>query len=192
MTQRAERLKIERPTGPVRTARGPLVWKDTMNTRTFISVLSVTVMLSIASITGAGAFALELDEIIERMNATAESIKDVEATATLTKYDSVFEETYVSKRKLYFARPHLARVDTFEKRKGREVLTRQFILGEDFVLQVWPETRHGELRRLSAEQIKEMCDDSNDPISFFGRKPDEIRKDFNIEKIVPPTGGSDK
>jgi len=147
-------------------------------------------MLSIASSTGAGAFALELSDIIERMNATAESIRDLQTTAKLTRYDSVFEETYVSKRKLYFARPHLARVDTFEKRKGREALTRQFILGKDFVLQVWPETRHGELRRLSAEQIKEMCDDSNDPISFFGRKPDEIRKDFDIEKIVPPTGNS--
>ena len=192
MTQRAERLKIERPTGPVRTARGPLVWKDTMNTRTFIRVLSITVMLSIASSTGAGAPALELDEIIERMNATAESIRDVEATAKVTRFDSVFEDTYPSKRKLYFARPHLTRVDTFEKRKGREVLTGQFILGEDFVLLVWPETRHGELRRLSAEQIKEMCDNSNDPISFFGRNLSEIRKDFQIEQISPPEDTRDK
>ena len=153
-------------------------------------MLSVTVMLSIASSTGVGAFALELDEIIEHMNATAESIKDLQATAKRTRYDSVFEKTYLSKRKLYFAQPHLLRVDTFEKRKGREVLIGQFIVGEDFVLLVWPETRHGELRRLSPEKIEQMKNDSNDPISFFGRKPDEIRKDFNIERIVPPTGNS--
>jgi len=138
------------------------------------------------------AQAFDLEEIVEHMNTTAESIKDVEAAATLTKFDSIFEETQTSKRKLYFARPHLARVDTYEKRKGRDVLTRQIILGKDFVLNVWPETRHGELRRLSPDQIERMKNDRNDPISFFGKKLSEIRKDFHVEQINPPAETSGK
>ena len=143
-----------------------------------------------ALLLGVGSLACgyDLEEVVQHMNASAASIKDVAASAKVTRYDSVFEETHVSTRRLYFQRPHLARVDTFEERKGRQVLTQQFILGKDFALQVWPETHHGELHKLTSEQIERMSTDRNDPISFFGRNIDEIRKDFRLEQVPVPKG----
>jgi outer membrane lipoprotein-sorting protein len=150
--------------------------------RTLARLAAAAIFLALAP----RACAFTLEEIVHHMNATSESIKDVEATAKVTKFDSVFETTTVTGRKLFFQRPHLARVDTYETRKGKEVLAQQFILGKDFALQVWLETKHGELRKLSAEDIARMDRDRNDPISLFGKNIDEIRKDFNIELAAPP------
>ena len=152
--------------------------------RTALALLSLLLLLALAP----PARAYDLEEIVKHMNATAESIKDVQAAAKVTRFDSVFEETHVSARTLFFARPHLARVDTFETRKGKLALTQQFILGKDFTLQVWPETRHGEKRMLSPEAIDRMTRDRNDPISFFARNIDDIRKDFKLEQVDPPKG----
>ena len=152
--------------------------------RTAIRLLPAFLLLAF----GSSLWATDLDEVVKHMNATSESIKDVQATAKVTRYDSVFEETRTSARKLFFQRPHLARVDTFETRRGKEVLTQQFILGKDFTLQVWPETRHGEKRLLSPEEIDSLSRDRNDPISFFARNIDDIRKDFNLELAASPAG----
>ncbi len=129
---------------------------------------------------------LTLEEIVGHMNETSAALKDIQAAAKVTKYDADFDEAFLSSRKLYFQRPHLYRIDTFRQQKGKDVLTEQFIVGKDFILRTWPPTHHGELRRLSPDEIERMANDRNDPISFFGRSLEDIRKDFSIEQVAPP------
>jgi len=152
--------------------------------RKLFLLLPIALVLALVS----QARALELEEIVKHINATAASIKDVQASVKVTEFDSIMEKTNVSARTLYFALPHLTRVDSFKTRNGKDVLTEQLIIGKDFILRVWPQTRHGELTKLTPEDIEKMTKDRNDPISFFGKNIDDIRKDFQLQQIDPPAG----
>ena len=132
--------------------------------------------------------ALDLEEVLSHMNGKVESIKDLEASAKVTKYDSVFEMTSAERMKLFFQRPYLARADTYRKEGAQEVLTTQYILGTNYILKVWPPTRTAERRLMDPKEIERMAAESNDPVSLFTRKPEVIRKDFLIEAIALPTG----
>lgn len=145
--------------------------------------------LAVLAFPGAARAELTVDEALERMNRQASTINDVRATAKVTKYDSIFEEKHRLRMELYYRKPDLSRVDTFRKRQGREVHTHQVIIGQDFLLRVWPENRHGELRRLDPEELKRRREDRNDPLTFFSRKPDDLKKDFNITMLESSTPG---
>ena len=128
---------------------------------------------------------LTVDEVLDQMNKKSTSITDLRATAQVTKYDSVFEEKHQLRLEFFYKKPDLTRVDTYKKRDGKEVHSLEFILGKDFVLRVWPENRHGELRHVDPEEMKRLRENRNDPLSFFSRTPEDLKKDFDV-KLVPP------
>jgi len=130
-----------------------------------------------------------VDEVLDQMSRKSASIKDLRATAQVTKFDSVFEEKHQLRLELFYKKPDLTRVDTYRKREGKEVHTQQLILGKDFVLRVWPENRHGELRRMDPEEMKRQREDRNDPLTFFSRTPEDLKKDFDIKLVGPETPG---
>jgi outer membrane lipoprotein-sorting protein len=125
-----------------------------------------------------------VDEVLDQMNKKSVSITDLRATAQVTKFDSVFEENYQSRLELAYKKHDLTRVDTYKKRDGKEVHSQELILGKDFVLRVWPENRHGELRHMAPEEMKRMRENRNDPITFFSRTPEDLKKDFDV-KLLP-------
>jgi outer membrane lipoprotein-sorting protein len=128
---------------------------------------------------------LTVDEVLDQMNKKSASITDLRAIAQVTKFDSVFEEKHQLRLELAYKKPDLTRVDTYKKRDGKEVHSQELILGKDFVLRVWPENRHGELRRMAPEEMKRQREDRNDPLSFFSRTPEDLKKDFDV-KLLPP------
>ena len=93
---------------------------------------------------------------------------------------------------LFYKKPDLTRVDTFSKAGGREVQTQQVIIGKDFVLRVWPDTHKGEMRRMPAEEMKRRREGRDDPLTFFSRKPDDLKKDFEVALLPPPRPGTVK
>jgi outer membrane lipoprotein-sorting protein len=132
---------------------------------------------------------LTVDGILAEMSKKAETIKDLKASCKVTKYDSVFEEKRESRLDLFYRKPDLARVDSYRKRDGKEVLSKQVIIGKDFVLRIWPENRTAERRKMSEEEMKRRREDRNDPLTFFSRPPEDIKKDFNVEMLGQPKDG---
>jgi outer membrane lipoprotein-sorting protein len=130
-----------------------------------------------------------VDEVLDQMNRKSASIKDLRATSQVTKFDSVFEEKHQLRLELFYKKPDLTRVDTYKKREGKEVHTQQLILGKDFVLRVWPENRHGELRRMDPAEMRRQREDRNDPLSFFSRTPEDLKKDFDVKLVAPQKPG---
>ena len=155
-----------------------------MNLRRPCGPLSAACTL-LAAVSLAWADDLTVDQALEQMSRKAASITDLGASAKVTKYDSVFEEKHELRMDLFYRKPDLSRVDTYRRRDGKEVHTQQVIIGKDFVLRVWPENKHGELRRMDPEELKRRREDRNDPLAFFSRKPDDLKKEFDVKMPVP-------
>ena len=66
------------------------------------------------------------------------------------------------------------------------------IVGPDFILQIWPDNRHGVRERVDPKEMKRRREDRNDPLTFFTRKPDDLKKDFNVELRDPKKAGTVK
>ncbi len=124
---------------------------------------------------------LTVDDVLGEMSKKTSSVKDFRATIRKTRYDSVFEETSRVRLELFYKKPDLERLDTHKTVKGKEVHTTQVIIGKDFILRVWPQNRHGERRRVDPKEMKRRREDWNDPLTFFSRKPDDLKEDFNVE-----------
>jgi outer membrane lipoprotein-sorting protein len=138
------------------------------------------------------AFGQTVDEVLTKMAAKAETIKDVQVSAKVTKFDSVFEEKSIMRLELFYKKPDLTRVDTFKTVGGREIQTQLVIIGKDFVLRAWPETHKGEIRRMPADEMKRRREGRDDPLTFFSRKPDDLKKDFDVALIPPPSAATAK
>ncbi len=129
--------------------------------------------------TGVG-FGQTVDDVLKNMAAKAETIKDLNVSANVTKYDSVFEEKKMQRLELWYKSPDLTRVDTFKKAGAAEVQTQLVIIGKDYILRAWPENKKAELRRIPAEEMKRARESRNDPMTFFQRKPEDLKKDFDV------------
>ena len=138
-------------------------------------------LFAVPAVTFAGD--LTVDEVLEKMSEKAGTIRDIQATAKVTKFDSLMEERRELRLELAYKKPHLAKVDTHKKIDGKERHTQQVIIGEDFITRVWPDQKHGERRHYSKEQMTRRRQDRNDPLTFFTRKPEELKKDFRVEKL---------
>ena len=132
------------------------------------------------------AFGQTVDEVLTKMSAKAETIKDLQVTAKVTKFDSVFEEKSIMRLELFYKKPDLTRVDTFKTLGGREIQTQLVIIGKDFVLRAWPDTHKGELRRMPADEMKRRREGRDDPMTFFSRKPEDLKRDFDVALVPPP------
>lgn len=135
----------------------------------------------------ATASAQTVDEVLKNMAAKAETIKDLNVSAKVIKYDSVFEKKDELRLELWYKKPELTRVDTFKKQPtGAETQTQLVIIGKDYVLRCKPETHTGEITRIDAAKMKEARENRNDPMTFFERKPEELKKDFDVQ-MLPST-----
>jgi len=148
----------------------------------FLAALAAGVLVPVRA--AADPKELTVDEVLDQMNKKSASVTDLRAIAQVTKFDSTFEEKHQLRMELAYKKPDLTRVDTYKKRDGKEVHSQELIMGKDFLLRVWPENRHGELRRMTPEEMKREREDPNDPLSFFSRPPEDLKKDFDV-KLVP-------
>jgi outer membrane lipoprotein-sorting protein len=146
-------------------------------------VAGVAVLVGWAS----SGFGQTVDEVLQKMAAKAETIKDLQVGAKVTKFDSVFEEKTEMRLEVWYRKPDLTRVDSFKKAGGKEVQTQLIIIGKDFVLRAWPETRKAEIRRMPADEMKARRESRNDPLTFFSRKPDDLKKDFDVTLLPAPS-----
>ena len=154
-------------------------------------VLAAVCVVGLAAAWAAGAPApLTVDDVLREMNAKASLVKDLRATVRKTSYDSVFEEEHLVRLELYYKKPDWERLDSYKKVRDRDVWTKQMIVGPDFILEVWPDNRHGERERVDPKEMKRRREDRNDPLTFFTRKPDDLKKDFNVELRGPRKAGN--
>jgi len=129
-------------------------------------------------------FGQTMDEALKNMAAKAETIKDLQVGAKVTKFDSVFEDKTEMRLEVWYRKPDLTRVDSFKKAGGKEVQTQLIIIGKDFVLRAWPETRKAEIRRMPADEMKARRESRNDPLTFFSRKPEDLKRDFDVALVT--------
>ena len=166
-----------------------------MHTRGSRGVLfaACAVALAAGSAVSAPDKPLTVDDVLARMNEKTSSIKDLRASARVTKYDSIMEEKHHIRMELFYRKPYLSRVDTYRTRNGREMQTEQLIVGKDYVVRVQlrpdPKDSHGERRKMDAGEMKRRREDRNDPLTFFSRKPDDLKKDFNVKLLAPANAG---
>ena len=128
---------------------------------------------------------LTVDDVLERMSKKAASVKDLRATVRKTQWASFEEEKYLFRLELFYRKPDLERVDVYKKRDGKEVHTQQVIVGKDFVLKLWPDQGTGERQWVDPKEMKRRREDRSDPLTFFSRRPDDLKKDFNVELRGP-------
>jgi outer membrane lipoprotein-sorting protein len=146
---------------------------------------AVAVMLAAAS--SVSADPPDADEVLEKMHAQGETTRDLRVTFAVTKYDSIFEEKSHLRIEFWHKKPHLTKIDTFKKNKlGVSEHTQQVIIGEDFITRVWPKTRHGEKRKVDPKQMERWRQESNDPMTFFERTPEALKKDFDVTVTARP------
>ncbi len=129
-------------------------------------------------------FGQTVDDVLKNMAAKAETIKDLNVSANVTKYDSVFEEKKTQRLELWYKSPDLTRVDTFSKKGPTEVQTQLVIIGKDYILRANPDTHKAELRRIPAEDMKRARESRDDPMTFFQRKPEDLKKDFDVTLVA--------
>ena len=146
-------------------------------------------VILVGALTLAGASVVlgqTVDDVLKNMAAKAETIKDINVSAIVTKYDSVFEEKSTLRLELWYKSPDLTRVDTFKKQGAVEVQTQLVVIGKDYILRAWPDTHKAELRRIPADEMKRARESRNDPMTFFSRKPEDLKKDFDVT-MLPST-----
>ena len=127
-----------------------------------------------------------VDDVLKNMSAKAETIKDLNVSAAVTKYDSTFEKKTQMRLELWYKKgDEKTRVDTFKKMpNGTEVQTQLVIIGKDFVLRATPEDKKAELRKIPADEMKAARENRNDPMTFFTRKPEDVKKDFDVALVA--------
>ena len=153
-------------------------------------ILAAALAAGLASAAAAAPEPLALDDVLTRMSEKAGSVKDLRATIQKTSWDSFFEEKHLVRLELFYIKPDLERLDTWRKIRGKEVHTQQVIVGKDFTLKVWPDQKTGRRERVDPEEMKRRREDRNDPLTFFRRKPDDLKKDFNLDLRKSPKPGT--
>jgi len=165
-----------------------------MSARRCRAILIFAVAACLAAATGSAARAQDaaVDEVLDKMGEKLATIKDLHVTFKVTKFDAVFEEKSFLRIEFWHRKPHDTKVDTYRKRRGVERHTQQVIIGEDHVTRVWPKTRHGERRKVDPKEMDRLRKDRNDPLTFLSRKPDDLKKDFNVKLLTPSKPGTSK
>ncbi len=128
-----------------------------------------------------------VDDVLKNMSAKAETIKDLNVSANVTKYDSTFEKKTQMRLELWYKNSGMTRVDTFKKMpNGTEVQTQLVVIGTNYVLRATPEDKKAEKRMIPADEMKAARENRNDPMTFFTRKPEDVKKDFDVQ-LAPTT-----
>ncbi|HUV39351.1 MAG TPA: hypothetical protein VMY39_07035 [Planctomycetota bacterium] len=162
-----------------------------MNRNRFRRILTVVCIACVAAFSAAAARAQDrtVDEVLDKMGDKLATIRDLHVTFKVTKFDAVFEEKSFLRIEFFHRKPDLTKIDTYRKTKTGEEHTQQVIIGPDYVVRVWPKTKHAERRRVDPEEMKRQQEDRNDPLTFLSRKPDDLKKDFDVKMIAPAKPG---